>query len=238
MELYEQRKSTLYNDLEVGLTSHTIDGTDIILAEILRDVNKGFYIDIGANHPIKHSNTYYLYKLGWKGIVIDGNDVFKDIFKEIRPNDQFITALISSTVKEINFKIFPDDTMSSANPEQIAIYEKRFQKSEIISINGKTTTLSNIRKEQFIDTEVHLLSVDIEGEDLNCLIGSNFENWKPGVVVIEIKHLSLHNIKTSDIVNFLTGHGYSLISKTPLNAIFIFPEKDYLSWVPKSLFKK
>lgn len=237
MESYDERKGDLYRNLEKGLTSHSIDGTDLITAELLRDVNEGFYVDIGANHPKKNSNTYYLYKQGWSGVAVDGNQYFEGLWHEHRPLDKFLTSLVSGEIKEVDFRIFPDDTMSSMNSEQIKLYEGRFNEKIINVIPATTTTLANLKQEYFQEKEVHLLSVDIEGEDLNCLIGANFESWKPGVVVVEIKHLSLYDVGSSDIVKFLTSHGYRFISKTPLNAIFVYPDKPYLAWIPKSLTK-
>ena len=49
------------------------EGEDIIGSQLLREVKRGFYIDIGANHPVNYSNTFSLYKSGWRGIGIDGN---------------------------------------------------------------------------------------------------------------------------------------------------------------------
>ncbi|MDH5790264.1 MAG: hypothetical protein OEZ27_06695, partial [Nitrospinota bacterium] len=47
-------------------------GEDIILKGfILRNINDGFYVDVGCYHPKKYSNTYKLYKRGWRGINID-----------------------------------------------------------------------------------------------------------------------------------------------------------------------
>ena len=34
---------------------------------------KGFYVDIGCEHPFNHSNTAFLRDRGWKGLAIDGN---------------------------------------------------------------------------------------------------------------------------------------------------------------------
>ena len=53
------------------------EGVDLILKSIFRNLKKGYYIDIRCNQPIDESNTYIFYKLGWKGLAIDGNAKFK-----------------------------------------------------------------------------------------------------------------------------------------------------------------
>lgn len=230
-----KRNLDMKKNSEKGYVSYTIDGTDLILADILRNVNNGFYVDIGANHPISYNNTYYFYKRGWNGFSVDGNQKFEPLWLRERPLDTFITALVSSEVKQVDFKIFKDHKMSSMNIDQIKLYEKRFSKNEITSHPGTTTTLSNLKNEYFAEKEVHFLTIDVEGEDLNCLIGANLSNWKPGVVVMEVKNMSIYNVISNDVVEHLNSYGYRLISKTPLNAIFVYPSKPYLTWIPETL---
>ena len=50
---------------------YSFSGVDIIIENIFRNQNNGFYIDVGCQHPIKNNNTYHLYKKGWVGINID-----------------------------------------------------------------------------------------------------------------------------------------------------------------------
>ena len=47
------------------------NGEDLILNRFLENKEKGFFIDVGAHHPIRFSNTYFFYKKGWSGINID-----------------------------------------------------------------------------------------------------------------------------------------------------------------------
>src|SRR5688500_16482591 len=49
------------------------EGEDIKILYLLQKYNNGFYLDIGANHPITNSNTFKLYLMGWNGILVDGN---------------------------------------------------------------------------------------------------------------------------------------------------------------------
>ena len=53
--------------------SYSISGVDLIIDRIFAKQKKGIYVDLGCNHPIKHNNTYLLYKRGWKGINIDSD---------------------------------------------------------------------------------------------------------------------------------------------------------------------
>ncbi len=48
---------------------------------------KGFYVDIGAHHPFRYSNTQFFYEKGWRGINIDATPGSMDRFKDFRPED-------------------------------------------------------------------------------------------------------------------------------------------------------
>jgi len=63
------------------------DGEDIILKEFFSGKEKGFYVDIGAHHPLRLSNTYLFYKKGWSGINIDAMPGSMKIFNKKRRRD-------------------------------------------------------------------------------------------------------------------------------------------------------
>ena len=67
--------------------SYSFNAVDLIINYIFKNKNDGFYLDIGAQHPISNNNTYLLFKKGWKGINIDLDKKNIDLFKIARPND-------------------------------------------------------------------------------------------------------------------------------------------------------
>ena len=52
-------------------------GEDILLRDLFRtelmELDSGFYVDVGAFHPFRFSNTAFLYIMGWNGLNIDAN---------------------------------------------------------------------------------------------------------------------------------------------------------------------
>jgi FkbM family methyltransferase len=217
-------------------STFSLEGTDLILKSILRDVSFGRYLDIGANHPFLISNTYLFYQRGWRGVAVDGHHKFSNLWVEHRSKDIFLESIVSDAIKEVVFTIFPDDSMGSIDAETNNRYRARFDNSSVQSRTVITTTIFDIWKEH-INDEVHLLSIDIEGEELNALKGANLNAFRPGVIAAEIKNVSLYSPLANKLVEFLTNSGYRLIAKTPLDCIFVDPQKDYLRWIPKELVK-
>ena len=51
--------------------SYSGHAQDLIVNHFFRNKNKGIYIDVGCQHPIKNNNTYLLNSKGWEGINVD-----------------------------------------------------------------------------------------------------------------------------------------------------------------------
>jgi hypothetical protein len=66
------RKLLGYQEPEPYLNqSYSQEGEDMVLYRTFETVKEGFYVDVGAHHPDRFSNTYKFYKQGWRGINID-----------------------------------------------------------------------------------------------------------------------------------------------------------------------
>ena len=86
---------------------------DLFLINYFKDIPTGRYIDIGAFHPFRGSNTYLLYKKGWSGINIDLNKISIDLFKIARPKDINLNLVISDTEEKI--KIYQNKELGKMN---------------------------------------------------------------------------------------------------------------------------
>ena len=84
--------------------SYSLLGEDIFLNKYFNNKKKGFYIDVGCYHPISGSNTYLLYKKGWRGMNFDISKLSIDLFNFLREKDRNIWCGISN--KNGSKKIF------------------------------------------------------------------------------------------------------------------------------------
>lgn len=67
--------------------SYALQGEDLILREFFEYAKNGFYVDVGAHHPFRFSNTYLFYQSGWRGINIDAMPGSMKLFNRFRPKD-------------------------------------------------------------------------------------------------------------------------------------------------------
>ena len=207
----------------------SFSGVDIIVENIFKNKPKGFYIDVGCQNPIKNNNTYLLYKKGWTGINIDLDKDNIDLFNASRPKDLNINIAISNDVKEVDLFFYhkksPINTIDKKTSE--------FQKASVSMVKKiKTDTLNNvISNSNFKENNFDLLSVDVEGHELQVLEGLNFDQHSPSIIIIEfldlsvkkleVKNLSIQNIIKSDVYKYLTSKNYILVNCIYSDLIFV-----------------
>ena len=73
-----------------------MEGEDVKILELTKNINKGFYVDVGCYHPIHINNCNLLYRKGWSGINIDLSKFSIDLFNHLRPNDLNLNYAVSN----------------------------------------------------------------------------------------------------------------------------------------------
>lgn len=198
-------------------------GEDIYLHKKFRNyINDGFYIDIGAHHPFKISNTAYLWALGWHGINVDAGKATIKKFNQARPNDiNLCAAIVSSKFadenEEVNFYFSNEiDNCATCDPEVAAARGlKNIESVKCLSLNHVIDIACSNFKGDFT-----FLNIDIEGLDEVAIDG--IENWqkKPLVLMIEIYGNSIREVMQRPSFQLIEKNGYSFIQRVGHTAIF------------------
>ena len=204
--------------------NYSQDGEDILLLSFLEDKKGGFYIDIGAHHPVRFSNTYLFYEKGWSGINIDATPNSMIEFNKIRQRDINIETGIGDSSDELDYYSFCEPALNSFDK---TISEERIKKGwklkEIIKI--KLFTINDILN-KYIPPQQHIdfITIDIEGLDIVVLRSLNFEKYAPDFFVVEDLGFDGKDIKDvcekSPIYNFLIQKGYICVARTMRSLIF------------------
>src|SRR5947209_5997811 len=97
--------------------SYSQFGEDMILSWLFRPKRSpGFYLDIGAYHPVALSNTYGLYCKGWRGICVEPRPGAIDEFKLYRPRDVSLQLAVTATPADhIDFYIFNEQSLNTTD---------------------------------------------------------------------------------------------------------------------------
>lgn len=200
-------------------------GEDAFIDAYFRHKKHGFYVDVGAHHPKRYSNTALLYERGWRGINVEPDGHLISAFRRQRPNDINIQAGAGAREATIDFHRFSDpavNTFSTENAERLK--EKKWLK-EVAVEKVKVRTLANILNENLPhDVSIDFLNVDVEDLDLEVLMSNDWSKFRPTLIAVEDRFFKLLHKDTSDIFKFLTNHNYVFMAKLGLTLIFINKE--------------
>lgn len=167
---------------------------------------KGFYVDVGAFSPCRFSNTYFLYRQGWRGITIEPNAGAAWPFRCMRRRDIHLSCAVGKTDGLITFQHRGYSALNQVVAEDcIGVGDPR---AKVVTVPCKR--LSTILDEQMPQGgSVDLLSIDCEGADLDVLESNNWERFPPGIVCVEdFGWRKSWDQGGTDISRFLTAKGY------------------------------
>ena len=191
--------------------SYGATGEDVLLNKIFKD-NKGFYIDVGALHPINGSLTHNLYKRGWTGLNFDIDERNIKFFKFFRRRDSSFRMAISSRKGEVNSYIFSSGSgLNTLEKSWADKWSKLIGKDYFIKKLTKTT-LTSVVKRFKIQNKIDLLNIDVEGHEVEVLNGSDFKLFRPKIITIEIHVKKTEDIFKTKVFKILQKNKYELIS--------------------------
>lgn len=206
-------KTALTNSIITVLNNKIISysqaGEDYNIRNIFREKKNGFYVDVGAFHPLNVSNTCYFYTFeNWRGINIDPNPQSIEIFNKYRKRDINLNIGISSSNKELDYYIL-DYTSSMNTFNRKALEEegllnriKEVKKISVMTLNEVLQTY--LPKGQDID----FLNIDTEGMEIEVLESNEWQRFRPKLVVIESELLDLKDIFKTKITELMQSYNY------------------------------
>ena len=200
------------------VTSYGHQGEDALLQAMLKWVRNGTYVDVGAYHPVLYSNTYALYKKGWKGIVIDPNLDMQPLYALLRPRDAFIHYAVGEREEQKTYFMFDDGAYNSFDEKRATGWKA----SRGLDIRAKVPVsfkpLATILKEQKI-THIDFLNIDVEGMDLEVL---QTHDWSvpTRVIAVEDETFNPDQPHANAMYTYLHEKGYALAGLAGLTLIF------------------
>lgn len=210
---------------DYGLGSYAQEGEDILLKRIFeyRNINDGgFYIDVGAHHPQRFSNTYFFYKRGWRGINIDATPNSMNLFNELRERDINLEFAVSDKLDTLTYYMFNEPALNSFD-KNLSLKRNLLKNYSIIEKKDiDTITLENILDKYLPkNQDIDFLSIDVEGFDFQVLKSNNWLKYSPKVVLIEILSKDIENMINSEVYIYMKNLNYKYYAKTVNTHFFI-----------------
>lgn len=196
--------------------SYAQNREDIIINAFFDGSDHGFYVDIGANHPVFDSVTKFFYLKGWTGVDVEPNAKLAAMLRTDRPLDTVVEAGVSSKTGEETFRVYENTGLSTFSKqvmdETSEAYDVFKQKYEDIRV--KVDTLANILDSVKTADKIDFMKIDVEGLEYEVLSGNNWKRYRPELICIEANH------SVKDWRKLLTKNGYTKFFEDGLNEYY------------------
>lgn len=205
------------HDSKTGSGKHV----DQILREYFPDMSyKGVFFDVGAFEPIRISNSYHFEKNGWDCYCFEANTDNIPLLRSERAN-VFHYALGNEDKEDVTFQVVSSSGWT-AGFSALTISEalkSRFgwNNFPVKELHVAQKTLNTILRTELPSvTSIDILSIDIEGGELNCLRGLDLTTFGPNVILVE-------NATPEDrtLQNYLESFGYRLDRSSEYNQYYL-----------------
>ncbi len=164
--------------------SYSQNFEDVMLWRALKNVHKGFYVDVGAAWPDKDSVTKAFYEAGWSGINIEPNPAFINQYEDARPRDINLQIAISDTEGTADINFIDDTGLSTMHQDIVKTHEELgfFGTKKQVKVKRLETVLDEMIP---VKREIHFLKIDVEGLEANVIRSCNWVKYRPWVLLIE-----------------------------------------------------
>lgn len=170
------------------IVSYAQYNEDIILLALLHDVEKGLYVDVGANYPTRDSVTKLFYDKGWRGINIEPIARLHALLEKERPEDTNLKCGVSNQKGKATLREYINiPGHSTFDSEQKAQHDSSIEYKEY---DTPLRTLEDIFSTYIKEKQIHFVKVDVEGFEYQVLDGNNWDKYRPEVLCVEANHMS------------------------------------------------
>ena len=201
------------------------DGEDLILNRLLDGQAQGFYVDVGAHHPLRFSNTYLFYLRGWRGINIDAMPGSMKKFNKVRPRDINIECGVAGSAGKLSYHRFNEPALNTFDAEEAKL--KNSAPYQLIDTVEVSVERLDALLARYLPTgqQIDFLSVDVEGKDEEVLRSNDWGRYRPRFILAETLRTDMLHLDKCPVVQFLSGVGYRPIGKA-YNTSFFAREVD------------
>ena len=209
----------------MSFISYAQNFEDVMLWRALKHVERGFYIDVGANDPRADSVTFAFYASGWHGINIEPlPSHHADLTKE-RPRDVNLQCAAGAVNGEIEVWECDVRGWGTASLEVVAAHTANGHAGKFHKV--PVELLTNICAHH-VSGPIHFLKIDVEGFEKSVIDGMDFSRFRPWILVVEATRPNsieeIHDVWEGDVLSA----GYVLAYSDGVNRFYVAKEHSEL----------
>ncbi|MGH8156489.1 MAG: FkbM family methyltransferase [Rhodanobacter sp.] len=195
---------------------------DVMLLRALRGVERGFYIDVGAQDPVNDSVTKMFYQRGWQGINIEPVTHWYQRLLADRPHDINLQLAVSDKPGRLHLYEVEGSGLSTTDPE----FAQRHQQAgfSIRESDVDCVTLDQICERHGV-VDVQFLKIDCEGAEAAALRGISLERVRPWIILLEATEPNSQKPAYAEWEPLLTTRNYRFAYADGLNRFYVANER-------------
>ena len=194
--------------------SFSINREDVLLNRLFGNRDSGFFVDVGAAHPVFENDTKALSDRGWTGINIEPNVTFFRELADKRPRDRNLNLAVGDEPGILTFHEVVDTGLSTLDPE--AAREAASKGFTVVDHQVEVQSLRQIQEEA-APVSIDLLKVDVEGFELKVLASNDWERFRPLLIMTEATYPQTPVRRPDHITPYLAERGYRHVHFDGLN---------------------
>jgi FkbM family methyltransferase len=212
--------------------TYTQNLEDYHLWQALGPKSDGFYIDIGAGHPIADNVSFWFYERGWRGICVEPQPELARIYPHIRPRDTVFDGLVGRTSGVVDFHMVDRLHGFSTTVKSHAEGAQKFGAGHR-TVRMPIVTMAELCERHSVTT-IDFLKIDVEGAEADVLAGNDWSRFRPKVVVLEAIEPGTGDPAWAAWEPDLLANGYVFTLFDTLNRFYVAEEaKDVLARAPR-----
>jgi FkbM family methyltransferase len=163
------------------MLSYAQNGEDVVLARVFDGQQFGFYIDIGACHPVEDSVTLHFHERGWRGLNVEPDRELHEALLKARPGDVNLRAAVGRTRGQVAYH--PTGTRGHGTLDAVLASGR--------SVGRPVEHVPTMPLSDVIDCygpnggEIDFLKIDVEAWEADVIASADWTRHRPRVVVIE-----------------------------------------------------
>lgn len=211
---------------QTQFVTYAQNNEDVLLWRALKGVQHGFYIDVGAQDPVKDSVTKAFYERGWHGINVEPIPHWHERLVEDRPHDINLRLAVSNEPGTLKLFEVDDSGLSTSDLEFAHRHEAEGYtlREQVV----ECTTLDQIVADNHVDV-VHFLKIDCEGAEKSVLEGASLSDVRPWIILVEATEPNSTQPTWQQWEHLITARGYRFVFFDGLNRFYLAEEHMDLS---------
>lgn len=166
------------------MISYAQNAEDAVLARLFRNQAEGFYVDIGACHPVHDSVTKHFYDMGWRGLNVEPMRREYEGLCQERPRDINVRAAVSDRTGQVVLYEAPEENRGASTLDPEAAKDHQLKGQNFTPVTVGALTLHSLVERYEID-HIDFLKIDVEGHESVIVRSVDWTTIRPRALVIE-----------------------------------------------------